>query len=343
MARRSPFPHAARSGFTSVADGASRRRTRRRRARIRVRRACRLGGGKPCRPQPVAAGRFVVHGAHDRSRTAANRIGIEIEAALAFGTGHHGTTRGCLLALDDLAKRRKQIPIPPLKGEGRIGGLGCRLSTDAMEASERSEDPGGVSRKQYDPRPARLARHPPPYRGREKRVLDLGTGSGVLAIAAARAFRSRSSRPISIRRDCHRPRQRMLNRAGAMISFVAPAARGRASSRTGALRSDLCQYPAGPPDADGDGSVRLTAPIARIVLSGLLPGDANAVLSIYRAQGLRLERRIALEGWVTLVLIRTTPKRKLPRMRTRDRFGSQTRRLPTPERRLSLRDTRLPL
>src|SRR4051812_19449587 len=53
---------------------------------------------------PVEAGRFVVHGSHDRARVPPNRIGIEIEAALAFGTGHHGTTRACLLALDSLAK-----------------------------------------------------------------------------------------------------------------------------------------------------------------------------------------------------------------------------------------------
>jgi ribosomal protein L11 methyltransferase len=54
---------------------------------------------------PVAAGRFLVHGGHDRARVAPNRIGIEIEAALAFGTGHHGTTRGCLLALDRIVKQ----------------------------------------------------------------------------------------------------------------------------------------------------------------------------------------------------------------------------------------------
>src|SRR4051812_32081524 len=80
--------------------------------------------------KPVIAGRFTVHGAHDRARVAANRLGIEIEAALAFGTGHHGTTRGCLLALDELLKTR-----------------------------------------------------------RPRRVLDIGTGTGVLAIAAAKALR----------------------------------------------------------------------------------------------------------------------------------------------------------
>src|SRR5687767_1261150 len=49
---------------------------------------------------PVAAGRFVVFGSHDRARLAPNRIGLEIEAAQAFGTGHHATTVGCLLALE---------------------------------------------------------------------------------------------------------------------------------------------------------------------------------------------------------------------------------------------------
>lgn len=49
---------------------------------------------------PVRAGRFVVHGAHDRHKLRENEIGLEIEASMAFGTGHHGTTLGCLLALD---------------------------------------------------------------------------------------------------------------------------------------------------------------------------------------------------------------------------------------------------
>src|SRR5271170_519391 len=57
--------------------------------------------------RPVRAGRFLVHGANDRARVRAKDIGIEIEAGLAFGTGHHGTTRGCLLHFDQLLKRRR--------------------------------------------------------------------------------------------------------------------------------------------------------------------------------------------------------------------------------------------
>lgn len=54
---------------------------------------------------PVAAGRFVVYGSHDRYRAPVNRVGLEIEAAQAFGTGHHATTQGCLIALDRLARQ----------------------------------------------------------------------------------------------------------------------------------------------------------------------------------------------------------------------------------------------
>ncbi len=54
--------------------------------------------------QPVEAGQFYVYGAHDADRLPADRVGLLIEAAMAFGTGHHGTTLGCLCALDRLAK-----------------------------------------------------------------------------------------------------------------------------------------------------------------------------------------------------------------------------------------------
>jgi ribosomal protein L11 methyltransferase len=114
---------------------------------------------------PVEAGRFVVHGAHHRAHVRANRIGIEIEAALAFGTGHHGTTQGCLLALDWVVKGRR-----------------------------RKRDKSALST---------LARK----RQRRAVVLDIGTGTGVLAIAAAKALRRPvlasdiDARAVAIARD----------------------------------------------------------------------------------------------------------------------------------------------
>ena len=57
--------------------------------------------------KPVRAGRYFVHGSHDRSRRPAGAVALQIEAAAAFGTGHHESTLGCLLLLDALARRRR--------------------------------------------------------------------------------------------------------------------------------------------------------------------------------------------------------------------------------------------
>jgi ribosomal protein L11 methyltransferase len=196
---------------------------------------------------PVAAGRFVIHGAHDRRRVPPNRIGIEIEAALAFGTGHHGTTRGCLIALDRILDRR----------------------------------------------------HP-------GRTLDIGCGTGVLAIAAARATRhpvlAGDIDPVSVRvarNNAH------LNRVGALVEII--QANGLSDRRLQARAPfDLifANILLGPLKRLAKPIHRLAAPGGRIVLSGLLPGQANAALAAYRALGLVLERRIPLDGWVTLMLMR---------------------------------------
>jgi ribosomal protein L11 methyltransferase len=214
--------------------------------------------------KPVTVGRFVVHGAHDRDRIAVNRIGIEIEAALAFGTGHHGTTRGCLLALDGLCKSR------------------------------------GAAR-------------------RPKRILDLGTGSGVLAIAAARALRQHV---LATDNDAGAVRVARanagLNRAGTTVEVV--TANGVTAQRLHARAPfDLifANILLGPLQRMATPLARLAARNGRLVLSGLLPVQANAVIAAYHA--LTLERRIELDGWTTLVFTR----RIRPRPAVARRHSSQ--------------------
>ncbi|MGO4666196.1 50S ribosomal protein L11 methyltransferase [Bosea sp. 2RAB26] len=82
--------------------------------------------------KPVRAGRVLVHGAHDRGTVRVNDVAIEIEAALAFGTGHHGTTAGCLLALD--AELKKRHPLRGLDVGTGTGILGLAL---AMQTKRR--------------------------------------------------------------------------------------------------------------------------------------------------------------------------------------------------------------
>jgi ribosomal protein L11 methyltransferase len=239
--------------------------------------------------KPVRAGRFLVHGSHDRQRVHVNDLGIEIEAALAFGTGHHGTTRGCLLALDDLAKRWKASLIPP-PARGRVASAASRV--------------GGARKKKMTPPPA-LSRRTLPFQGRDKKVLDIGTGSGVLAIAAAKRLRTRviASDIDRVAVDAARTNAR-LNRAPRATFIHAPGAGGLAITRHKPFDLVFANILLGPLTRLAVPIRRLAAANARVVLSGLLPSHANAALAHYAAQGFRLERRIPLDGWMTLVLRR---------------------------------------
>jgi ribosomal protein L11 methyltransferase len=194
---------------------------------------------------PVPAGRFVVHGAHDRARVPANKLGIEIEAALAFGTGHHGTTRGCLLLLDHILK-------------------------------------------------ARLPR----------RVLDLGTGTGVLAIAAAKAMH----RNI-LASDIDAPSVKVahenarLNGVGHLVQVIRAtgfAAPGFAQRSPFDLV--LANILANPLRALAGPMTRHLGPSAHVILSGLLNHQAPAVVAAYRARGLVPVRHLKIEGWSSLLL-----------------------------------------
>ena len=121
--------------------------------------------------EPVPAGRFLVHGGHDRARVPPQRIGIEIEAALAFGTGHHGTTRGCLLALDRLLKRdlKPRRRRPAARGERTPADPASRGHARAHARYRHRHRRSRHRRGQGDPAPRRRQRYRRPVgRGRAR-------------------------------------------------------------------------------------------------------------------------------------------------------------------------------
>ena len=197
---------------------------------------------------PVAAGRFVVYGSHDRHRVPSNRIRLEIEAAQAFGTGHHATTQGCLTALDRLVSA------------GLVAG----------------------------------------------RVADIGGGTGVLAMAAAKVWRSRA-----IAGDID-PLATETARANVVANGVAAnvacvtAAGFRHPRLHGGAPFDLifANILAGPLRRLAEELARHHAAGGIAILSGILARQAAGVTAVYRGWDYRPLDAVRIDGWTTLVLRR---------------------------------------
>ena len=197
---------------------------------------------------PVEAGRFFVHGSHDADRVPEGAEALLIEAAMAFGTGHHATTRGCLLALDRLVS------------EG------------------------------FQPR----------------RIVDVGCGTAVLAMAAARVF------PVIVLAGDIDPQAVDVARANVIangllgrvecveaVGFDHPLIEGAAPFDlvfANILKQPLIDLV---PDM-----ARYVAPGGHAILSGILATQADAVVAAYAAGGLALETREDHGEWTTLVVRR---------------------------------------
>lgn len=193
----------------------------------------------------VRAGRFFVHGAHVTAPPPASSIPILIEASVAFGTGRHESTFGCLLALQDLAKRRSF-----------------------------------------------------------RRPLDMGCGSGLLAIAMAKlwpvAVLAADLDPDSVWMAAENTRR---NGVRSTVRVVASDGyRGAAIARGGPYDLVVANILAGPLAAMAPGLRHVLAPGGVAVLSGLLREQEMQVLAPHRSLGLSLRRRIRLGSWSTLIL-----------------------------------------
>jgi ribosomal protein L11 methyltransferase len=192
---------------------------------------------------PVRAGRFFVFGAHDAGRAPPNAIKLRIEAGAAFGTGHHGTTVGCLIALDALLKRR-----------------------------------------------------------RFQRVLDVGAGTGVLAVAAGRCG---SRRLVGTDIDAASVRISAENAKinGVSARFVHAAYLSHPAVRAGGPYDLVfANILARPLVGLAQDISHALAPGGRVILSGLLRSQERFVRAAYLARGLTMERRIHRDAWATLVL-----------------------------------------
>jgi ribosomal protein L11 methyltransferase len=195
-------------------------------------------------PEQLIGKRFAVRGTHVTQPPPAGRITLTLDAGLAFGSGEHGSTRGCLRALELVAHRR----------------------------------------------PAR--------------ILDMGCGSGILAMGAASLLRrpvlAVDIDPWSVRVSAQNA---ALNRLSALVTcrlgngWAAPSV--RAGGRYDLIFANILARPLCL--MAGALAARL-APGGTAILAGLLDTQARAVLAAHRRQGLRLERMLHEGHWTTMVI-----------------------------------------
>lgn len=207
---------------------------------------------------PVEAGRFFIFGAHDRDKIPLLiPYPIEINAGMAFGTGHHGTTKGCLLALETLITR------PPSKVKK-------------------------------------------PLETYPKNILDLGCGSGVLAIAAAKAI-SIDVIASDIDPDAVKVTQDNARLNGVGDRITALCADGIPNHPKTEAGYDLifANILAGPLVGLAPHIAGATQKDGHVILSGLLDTQMNSVLPAYEALGFSLISQTSHDGWATLLIKKT--------------------------------------
>ncbi|HYG87288.1 MAG TPA: 50S ribosomal protein L11 methyltransferase [Azospirillum sp.] len=200
---------------------------------------------------PIRAGRYFVHGSHHEGGVPPGAIGLQVDAATAFGTGEHGSTKGCLLALDRLARRLTL---------GR--GMGA--------------------------------------------ALDMGCGSGILALAVAKTWRvpvvAVDIDPEAVRVTRENAR---INRVHGLIhaeggdGYDTPIV-----GRHGPYRLITANILARPLARMAPRLKHELAPGGYAVLAGLLARQERHVIQAHRTQGLRLVARIPMGEWTTLVVRR---------------------------------------
>lgn len=197
---------------------------------------------------PVFCGRFVCFGSHDRKNISASRYSIEIDAGQAFGTSHHGTTQGCLTAVDCLAK---------------------------MTSFEH--------------------------------IMDIGTGTGILSIAASRAWpRSKivatELDPVAV--DIAKQNM-LLNKVSNKVTVLQADGLKHHSIQRKHYGLIIANILAGPLKQLASEISAYLKPEGVSILSGILDSQSRRLEAYYRQFGFTLETRICLEGWTTLILSRS--------------------------------------